>query len=39
MRNRIFVEPGPLCNLLGGQLNLINAIERRIKGETDTACR
>ena len=28
--NRVFVEPGPLRNLLGSQFNLVNAVQRRI---------
>ena len=39
MRNCILIEPGPCCNLLSSQLNLINAVQRRIKGKADTACR
>jgi len=37
MRNRVFVEPGPLRDLLCGQFNLINAVQRRIKCKADTA--
>ncbi len=39
MRNRILVESGPLGELLGGQLNLVHAVKRRIESEADTACR
>ena len=39
VRDCILVEPGPLSPLLSCLLNLVNTVERRIQGETDTACR